>query len=360
MPSLDSLTPDRYQNIILGLTAERTIVVKGVAGSGKSLILLKKAKQVSTFSQSYAIIVYTKSLKQFFVDELAEIGQTEGHVYYFEEWKRSSKPNYTYMFIDECQDFNASEIDDFVKHGQYCWLFGDTNQSIMDFKPTITTPGHTVQSVDETARQLGVFPPQDLCINHRLTVENAKVGEFILPQSHLSFACYKHGPKPMLLETSEQLNTIIEHIRSGNMTNVGILVFYIDEVLKIRDFFEGKGIPVQWKTHDEMDIDFKSTNPIIISWHCSKGLQFPFVFVPFCGYGDYAQFTNSMFQDPVISHIPALYVATTRPLEQMFLIHTGTLCSKLPPATSTIYANPKEQNIQIRHQTIQNTDDLPF
>ena len=81
MPSLDSLTPDKYQDIILGLTAERTIVVKGVAGSGKSLTLLKKAKQVSTFSQSYAIIVYTKSLKQFFVDELAEIGQTQGIVH---------------------------------------------------------------------------------------------------------------------------------------------------------------------------------------------------------------------------------------------------------------------------------------
>lgn len=97
MRSLDSLSPDNYQKIILDLTAERTIVVKGVAGSGKSLTLLKKAKQVSTFSDSYAIIVYTKSLKQFFVDELAEIGQNEGHVFYFEEWKRTEKHNYTYM-----------------------------------------------------------------------------------------------------------------------------------------------------------------------------------------------------------------------------------------------------------------------
>lgn len=358
MPSLDSLTPDDYQKFILGLTAERTIVVKGVAGSGKSLTLLKKAKQVSTFSESYAIIVYTKSLKQFFVDELAEIGQTTGHVYYYEEWKRSSKHKYDYMFVDECQDFNAAEINDFVKHGKYCWFFGDTDQSIMCFRPTGRKPGHTVQSVEDTAKQIGVRT-QDLCINHRLTVENAKVGECILPKSHLSFACYKHGPKPLLLKTDKQLETIIEYIRNGNMANVGILVYYNDEVTSIRDYFAKKGIPVQWKTLDEMDIDFKTTNPIIITWHCSKGLQFPFVFIPFCGYGDYAEYVDTRFQDPVISHISALYVATTRPLEQLFMIHTGTLCNRLPPSTSDVYENTLKRGSQLSYQS-KTEDVFPF
>ena len=115
--ALDNLTPDKYQQVIINMSADRTAVVKGIAGSGKSLTLLKKAKQVSTLTSSYAIIVYTKSLKQFFVDELAEIGQTKGHVYYFEEWQKSSKPNFKYMFIDECQDFNSNEINDFCQHG---------------------------------------------------------------------------------------------------------------------------------------------------------------------------------------------------------------------------------------------------
>ena len=360
MPSLDSLTPDKYQDIILGLTAERTIVVKGVAGSGKSLTLLKKAKQVSTFSQSYAIIVYTKSLKQFFVDELAEIGQAEGHVYYYEEWKRSSKPNYTYMFVDECQDFNAEEIDDFRGHGTYCWFFGDTNQSIMDFPPRYNNPGHSVQSVENTATQLGV-PPQDLCINHRLTVENAKVGEHIHPESNLSFACYKHGPKPQLIKTTrikEQLEKIHEIVTNNNFTNVGILVYYNDEVDSVRKYFAEKGVPVQWKTDDEMNIDFKSTNPIVITWHCSKGLQFPYVFIPCCGCGDYHEYVgNAMYDDPVISHKSPLYVASTRPLEQMFLLYSGTLCGYLPPATSDIYENPIQQHIR---QIPEIQDDLPF
>ena len=56
MPSLDKLTPDKDQNVIINMSAERTAVVKGVAGSGKSLILLKKAKQVSTLTKSYTIV----------------------------------------------------------------------------------------------------------------------------------------------------------------------------------------------------------------------------------------------------------------------------------------------------------------
>lgn len=327
--ALDNLTPDQHQQIIINMSAERTAVVKGIAGSGKSLTLLKKAKQVSTFTNSYAIIVYTKSLKQFFVDELAEIGQTQNHVYYFKEWQRSIKPNYKYMFIDECQDFNAEEIEDFRAHGQYCWFFGDTYQSIMEF------PDHPVQSVETTAQQIGIHP-QNLGINHRLTIENAKVGEHIYPATRLSFACIKHGPKPRLIQTPSQLDKIIELYNNG-LTDVGILVYFVGQVTQIKDYFLSKGIPVQWKTHDEMTIDFKSTSPKIINWHCAKGLQFNDVFIPCCGLGEYKQYVNYNI-DPMTDKIPALYVATTRPLENMYLLYTSNLAPALPASSSPIYS----------------------
>ena len=284
--AFENLTPDEHQQIIYNMSAERTAVVKGVAGSGKSLCLLWKARQVSTLTTSYAIIVYTKSLKQFFVDELAVIDPTGKHVYYFDEWKKSPKPSYKYLFVDECQDFNAEEIADFRAHGEYCWFFGDTNQSIMAFEPTIFNLGHTVQSVEDTANQIGVHP-QDLCINHRLTIENSKVGESIYPQTRLSFACIKHGPKPRLINT------------------------VANQVTSIRDYFLSKGIPVQWKTYDDMDIDFKSTSPKIITWHCAKGLQFNDVFIPCCGLNEYRQYVG-WNRDPMTEKIPDLYVATTR------------------------------------------------
>ncbi len=333
--ALDNLTPDRDQQIIINISADRTAIVKGIAGSGKSLTLLKKAKQVSTFTTSYAIIVYTKSLKQFFVDELEEIGQSQEHVYYFEEWKRSPKPNVKYMFVDECQDFNSAEIDDFRAHGKYCWFFGDTNQSIMEF------PNHPVQSVVTTATQLGIHP-QDLCINHRLTIENAKVGEYIQPESRLSFACIKHGPKPRLVKSNTQLDKIIEYVNNG-LADVGILVYYNGQVEKIRDYFQSKGIPVQWKTQDNMEIDFKSTSPKIITWHCAKGLQFNDVFIPCCGINEHLNYVIWP-RDPMIEKKSALYVATTRPLENLYLLYSDNLAPLLPDPQSFVYSGNGNTN----------------
>ena len=322
---LDDLTPDSYQKrIIDDFTAERTIVVTGVAGSGKSLTLLKKAKQVSTYSDSYAIIVYTKSLKQFFRDELSEIDPKGEHVYYLDEWRRS-KQHYKYLFIDECQDFNADEIADFAEHGEYLWLFGDNNQSIMAFKATINNPEsyHTVQSVEDTIKQLNA-EHQDLCLNHRLTIENAAVGEHIFPDTNLRDACLKHGPKPLLLTTdarAKELDEIIRIIRDNSLTNVGILNHYNRNINFIREHFASKGIAVEWKTNStEGNIDFNSTNPKVMTIHCAKGLQFSYVFIPFCHEPttfDYEKAT--------------LYVASTRPLTQLILTSTGSPSKFLPP-----------------------------
>lgn len=358
--ALDNLTPDRFQQVIINMSAERTAIVKGVAGSGKSLTLLKKAKQVSTKTQSYAIIVYTKSLKQFFIDELAEINQSNEHVFYFKEWQKSSKPHYTYLFIDECQDFNSEEIEDFRSHGTYCWFFGDSSQSIMEF------PGHDVQSVETTSTQLGVHC-QDLCINHRLTIENAKVGETICPETRLSFACIKHGPKPRLVKTTTQLDRIINTIQNSGSTDVGILVYFNDQVTYIRDYFESKGIPVQWKTSDEMEIDFKSTSPKVLTWHCAKGLQFNDVYLPCCGIGEYKDMIlkpKPMPIDPVISEekISAFYVATTRPLENLFLLYSSNLSFRLPDSNSPIYSDATDDSPVFFEKTeVAKPDfDLPF
>lgn len=354
--ALDNLTPDRFQQVIINMSAERTAIVKGVAGSGKSLTLLKKAKQVSTKTHSYAIIVYTKSLKQFFIDELAEIGQSSGHVFYFKEWQRSSKPHYTYLFVDECQDFNSEEIEDFRTHGTYCWFFGDSSQSIMEF------PNHNVQSVEATSKQLGVHW-QDLCINHRLTIENAKVGETICPTTRLSFACIKHGPKPRLVKTATQLDRIISTIQNTGSTDVGILVYYNAQVRYIKDYFESRGIPVQWKTSDEMEIDFKSTSPKVLTWHCAKGLQFNDVYLPYCGIGEYASMTSGPF-DPVVSEEKksSFYVATTRPLENLFLLYSNNLSPRLPDSNSPIYSDTKDEpSVFFEKTKVTEPDcDLPF
>lgn len=351
--AIDKITPDEHQNVIKGLSAERNAVVKGIAGSGKSLLMLMKAKEVSTKTDSYAIIVYTKSLKQFFVDELAEIDPTSRHVYYHWEWIHYSKPLYKYLFIDECQDFSAEEIENFKLHGTYCWFFGDSDQSIMKFRNS------NIQSVEETANQIGVHP-QNLCVNHRLTIENAKIGEYIKPSSRLSFFCIKHGPKPELIQVDDcsdilreeqgQLDKIIDLIINGQLSNVGILVYYNDSVEVIRDYFLSKGIPVEWKTKDGMEINFKSKNPKIINWHCAKGLQFDTVFIPACGIDEHILYKMKAHPiDPITdeNNKSALYVAMTRSVSNLYLLYSGQLSPNLPPVGSDIYNRNEEEDDDI-------------
>ena len=346
---------DSDQRTIYLLSLERTIVVSGMAGSGKSWLLLAKAKQASVITDSFAIVVYTKTLKQFFVDQLKEIDPKGERVYYWEECKRSymNRTHYDFLFIDECQDFNKEEIDFFRNHGTYCWFFGDTDQSIMRF------PKHEVQSVQCTAKQLGIHE-QTLPWNHRLTIENAKVGEYIIPQTHLSDACLKHGELPFLVQTDNQLDFISDMKEKQDLSNVCILVYYSDEVEALRDYYLKKGLPVEWKTHDEMEIDLKSHNLKIINWHCAKGLEFNDVFIPFCGIGDYKPFIkpDNRGWDPMTApdRIPALYVATTRPLDRLYLLYTGPLSLRLPPQDSSIYNKLSDASLLVALAALSNMD----
>lgn len=330
--NLDDLTPDEYQrSIIDDFAPERTIVITGVAGSGKSLTLLKKAKQVSAISDSYAIIVYTSSLKEFFADQLAEIDPEGRHVFYLSKWNRSEKQHYRYLFIDECQDFTTEEIADFADHGDYLWLFGDDNQAIMNFKPTLENPeSRFVQSVEATIRQLGA-EHQDLCINHRLTAENAALACEIRLGVTLIDACYRHGTKPLIipcLNRDAEIDMIINLIRDASLTNVGILTHYNSDVPDIAASFAAAGRPVEWRTsRDKGTIDFKSNNPKIMTIHSAKGLQFSTVFIPFCN--------RPVYEDERAT----LYVATTRPLDRLILTFSGSLSSFLPPVGSPVYAS---------------------
>ena len=103
-------------------------------------------------------------------------------------------------------------------------FFGDSNQSIMEF------PGHPVQSVEETAQTNQEFIHKIYVLIIASQLKMAKVGEYIHPESRLSFACIKHGPKPRLIQTTSQLDKIIEYINNG-LTDVGILVYYNGQVL---------------------------------------------------------------------------------------------------------------------------------
>ena len=60
---IDYSSLDDFQRQLIDRKNNKSMVVTGSAGSGKSLIALHKAKQLASTGDSYVIVVYTKTLE---------------------------------------------------------------------------------------------------------------------------------------------------------------------------------------------------------------------------------------------------------------------------------------------------------
>ncbi|MBR1632229.1 MAG: AAA family ATPase [Bacteroidales bacterium] len=377
---IDYADMDDIQRAYINRRTDRHMVVTGTAGSGKSVIALHKLRQVST-QGTYAIIVYTKSLKKYFVDGINAmirdrqenygeiVTLRSNRIFYYQEWKEWYANHRSiivdHLIIDECQDFTAEQINEMRAFGRICFLFGDADQTIMDFNDKIT------MDPQQTATNLGVVVNR-LYNNYRLTIETAKVVENVpKPQvdTDVSDDCVRHGEKPRLIKANSfngQLDKIIEIIRNRALSNVGILLRYNTKekagsrsgaewrsVQYVKEYFERKGITVEYKYNinkdTDMDLDFQSSNPKILTWWCAKGLQFKDVFVVDCDYDYVAHCQTRKDQRREAS---AWYVALSRTSERLYICYTGTLSGRFPTPTSDLFSNPDVGAT--------NNDDLPF
>ena len=350
---IDYAKLDDIQRGFVDRKINKSMVVTGTAGSGKSLIAIHKAKQIAAISSNYAVIVFTKTLKRYFKDGFGTADETStnygkidlNNVYHYHSWKKNQS-NVKYLIVDECQDFSKEEIQQLINSAEICFFFGDTDQSIMTFRG----PN---QDVDATARMLGLPRAEPLYKNYRLTIENANFAEFVGNVTDVAEKCVRHGEKPELIETSSidaQLDEIIRIKKNKPLNSVGILMPYntkesaqkakmagyisADEPEKlsveyIKDYFISKGEPIEYMYHadidTEMDLDFHSSNAKVMTWWCAKGLQFKDVFIPNCQI-DYGNDKRS-----------ALYVAITRVSENLHLLYSGNLSTRFPQKGSNLY-----------------------
>lgn len=333
---------DPIQRQFIDRRVTKSMVITGKAGSGKSVIALHKAKQVSALG-TYAIVVFTKTLKKYFHDGLSKLGLS--NIYYYDEWKHN-KVNVKYLIVDECQDFSTDEITDLCNHGEILFFFGDQDQPIMSFRKEL-------QKVQNTANQIGVIM-EPLYTNYRLTIENANISEFVGKVEDVSEKCIRNGEKPTLIcanSIDSQLDEIIRIIKNKSLSNVGILLPYntrdsaqrsrlrnpLLSVEYAKEYFNKKGITNEYKYNadkdTEMDLDFHSSNPKIMTWWCAKGLQFKDVFIPCCEI-NYEEEKRS-----------AIYVAMTRSSERLYICYSNSISNFFPAPDSDLYA--KNNDIEI-------------
>lgn len=335
---IDLAELDEFQIGIRELSINDSYIIKGCAGSGKTILALYRANDIridaiaSGQTASFSVVVYTKALRSFIKSAIQDLGIDLRQVIHYEQWDGSPVD---YIVIDEVQDFSTDKINickDITRKSMM--LYGDSQQRLYD----IGMP------VEEIAAMLGI-PQKELNKNYRLPKTIAEFALHLGEDSELPTKCTKTGSeKPRILRFDswqKELDFIMDEIRTRNYVDVGILVPFNTKdkapktngyrnVESVKEYLDNCSFTHEFKMrsdkHDTIDLDFDSELPKLMSFHSSKGLQFETVFIPFIDYPDSPWFNTT--------YKKALYVAATRTFRNLYLTHTNSLnelFSIIPP-----------------------------
>lgn len=309
---------DENQRSVLNAVVDKSCIVSGCAGSGKSILALVKAQRIQKErGNDYQIVVFTKALCRYMNSGRKQLGLNKTFTYHWDWKNRLHCPKSDYIIVDEIQDFTTDEIREFIQATRKQFFFyGDTAQSIYEgLKDTIGVDDIRF-SINE-ARNAKYW---ELYNNYRLPVPVARLSQYIgvdLPPFVAS--TYKSPEKevPHIIEYdsyTEQLEAIHRIIEDQNLTDVAILLPHNNNVLFAYNHLRNMGGNYELRYKDNEDykqsqdtLNFDSSNPKIMTYHSAKGLQFETVFLPF-------------LEDYEEEQRKALYVAVTRTYKNLYLM----------------------------------------
>ena len=356
---------DDDQIKVLMETLDKSCIVAGCAGSGKSVLALIKAKRIQKeYGNNYKVIVFTKALCKYMNSGKQEL-ELVNDFYYYEEWKYKRErrgrymvyckdengdkipymPSADYIIVDEIQDFSNEEICEFINAtNKNFFFFGDTAQSIYEGLKT-TVPVDRISSLVPINMKVKNW---ELYRNHRLPLSVAKVVQFVgvdLPPFIESTYKSKEITVPRFLKydsEEDQIKSIHEIIKRNNMTDVAILLPDNEYVKIVYDQLKELGGNYELKYNDRENyrnnqdsLSFTSTNPKVMTYHSSKGLQFETVFLP------YIDDFSGQDKDR-----KSLYVAMTRTYRYLYVMYSYKLPSPLSLIDSNLYKTTEIDEIE--------------
>ncbi len=328
---------DNFQIQLLQKRIDRSMVVSGCAGSGKSILALWKAKQIQDLKDgsSYKFIVFTKTLHQYMSDGIKAIGLNDANFCYYHQWVKHGRPAADYVIVDEIQDFEKTEIAEFKAAARRAFFFwGDSAQSIYRGLPGRDGQPRQVQDILAIANDAHI-EPEKLHFNHRLPKKIARFAAPLTGDEELVLRCRKEGvemPRVLRYATFEQqLDVAMQQIKNRQITDAAIMFPTNPMVKHAYNYLRSRGHTVEAKYEDRedyhnslMDLDFDSDNPKLMTYHSAKGLQFEAVFLPECRASDEKNRTP-------------LYVAITRSYQYLFIMFSTTLSRFLDVVPKSLY-----------------------
>lgn len=316
-------TMDDDQLDLIEYTDDKSMLVAGCAGSGKSVIAMHKAEQLHKKGQDVILIAYTRSLSRFMKNGKAD---SSFRFFHHHLWKYKLKmPKADYIIVDEIQDFTREEIQEFINATRKHFLFfGDTAQSIY------RQYGKQTMTIAQIAVMTGLNTLQ-LFNNYRLPRPVAKI-----TQDYVGVDVQEYKEKvyqnketelPHLIHfdnEQKQIEALLRLVKDNVGRNIGILLSNNPEVIRISQEFMDNDVECEFKYNkgdndfDYVDnLDFNTVLPKILTYHSAKGLQFDMVILPMY---------NGANDD---ESRKALYVAMTRTMHSLFVLYSTQ--SLLPP-----------------------------
>ncbi|WP_295728977.1 3'-5' exonuclease [uncultured Muribaculum sp.] len=342
---------DDDQILVLMAVLEKSCVVAGCAGSGKSVLALLKAQRIQREKgDDYKIIVFTKALSRYMEAGREQLGLNE-EFYYYRDWKeRFNCEGADYFIVDEIQDFSREEIEEFIDAtGKNFFFFGDTAQSIYDGWRKETMPLEEIPAMLPRESRPKFF---ELYRNYRLPLGVARFVQHIgVDLDGFDERTYKSEETavPVMLHYDDylcQMRGISEIIRRQRLKDVGILLPTNDDVSRVVYLLGNLGMNCEQKFNDNNgswadSLDFNTANPKIMTYHSAKGLQFESVFLPFI-----AELSED--KEVRLSQRKALYVAMTRTCRNLYIMYSGDLPSHLSPDVVPVdlYKTTSIENIE--------------
>lgn len=342
------LEKDDYEYRVLHAVLDKSCIVSGCAGSGKSVLALIKAQRIQRekSTQRYKIIVFTKALCKYMNAGRNELDLKTPFTYHW-KYREAGYPQTDYIIVDEIQDFDKEEIQAFINAtNKHFFFFGDTAQSIYngipkpDGTPKVTMPVNRISSIVPADMDFELF---NLCHNYRLPLPVAKVVQHVgigLPP--FSENIYKSPEKviPRFVRYNgleEQVQAIARMIKNNSVADVGILVPHNDDVDRISALLNEHNVHHELKSKTEENLDFTTENPKIMTYHSAKGLQFETVFLP-----SIAPLNPNRRE----LEQKALYVAMTRTYRNLYVMYSGSLPFPLSNVPLNLYKTTEKDTVE--------------
>lgn len=290
-------------------------IVEGIAGSGKTLLAIEKAKRILNKKLgSVQVVVKTKALRKFIEVNIGFPDLPRGIVFHYKEWikldRRGKKIDY--LIVDELQDFSNNQIIAFVNSAKKCYFFRDSKQQILNFdkNPKKCIISDDYKYIKSIAYNKIKFKVYHLDVNLRANRENITFINKIFSLEELS-GRNNFGKKPEVhsfKDANEEIDWIYNYLKDNN-EDIGILLHRNEGIFKstelsisldkksmvlidgitaygvkeLSSFLINKNIEIGYKHRydDQLHFSSKENTKNIMTIHSSKGLQFDTVILPF-------------------------------------------------------------------------------